>query len=55
MYNSTFVDKWYKQIILLSEALPLSQAKQYSSIAQKVNKNVVNPIWPPYFDINKYQ
>ena len=38
-------ENWYNQILLLSEAYPLSQAKYYSSLEKKVNEELVQPIW----------
>ena len=41
----SILENWYNQILLLSEAYPLSQAKYYSSLEKKVNEELVQPIW----------
>jgi hypothetical protein len=45
MYSYFIIEKWYSQIQILSEALTVSQAREYSSIDRMFQKELVDPIW----------
>ena len=38
-------EKWYNQILLLTEAIPLSQAKYYTSIDRQIGQQVISTVW----------
>ena len=45
MKSNLIIERWYKEIQILSEALPLSIAKFYTSLDRKIQDEVIDPIW----------
>lgn len=45
MHSYLIIEKWYSQIQTLSEALTVSQAREYSNIDKMFQKELVDPIW----------